>query len=172
MGARGCARGHAREETRRVPRPRRGFAASLRPTPTNKALRDAPGHKRPRGPLRGRKKSLRGQKKLPKSLFLRNNVYLCRRGPGKPLLAQYNMEQIKVTMKAKGLQMECDKNEFALALKTWRLRSALTQRQAGEIFGVSRYTIMRAEAAKSLTWEMAYKLFARLSDQLLKERQQ
>lgn len=82
------------------------------------------------------------------------------------------MEQIKVTMKAKNLRMECDKNEFALALKTWRLRSALTQRQAGDIFGVSRYTIMRAEAAKNLTWEMAYKLFARLSEQLVKERQQ
>lgn len=172
MGRRGCARGHAREKTRRVPRPRRGCAASPRLTATNKALRDSLQLEWPRGPLLSRKKSLRGQKKLPKSLFLRNNVYLCRRGPGKPLLAQYNMEQIKVTMKAKGLQMECDKNEFALALKTWRLRSALTQRQAGEIFGVSRYTIMRAEAAKSLTWEMAYKLFARLSDQLLKERQQ
>ncbi len=172
MGRRGCARGHAREKTRRVPRPRRGCAASLRPTATNKALRAARQLEWPLGPLGSRKKSLRGQKKLPKRLHFRNNVYLCRHGPVKPLLAQYNMEQIKVTMKAKGLQMECDKNEFALALKTWRLRSALTQRQAGEIFGVSRYTIMRAEAAKSLTWEMAYKLFARLSDQLLKERQQ
>lgn len=75
-------------------------------------------------------------------------------------------------MKAKALRMECDRQEFALALKTWRLRSALTQRQVGEMFGVSRYTIMRAEAAGPLTWEMAYKLFARLSDQLLKEKQQ
>lgn len=172
MGARGCARGHAREETRRVPRQRRGFAASPRPTSTNKALRDALQLEWPRGPLGSRKKSLRGQKKLPKSLFLRNNVYLCRRDPGKPLLAQNNMEQIKCTMKAKGLRMECDRNEFALALKTWRLRSALTQSEAGKVFGVSRYTIMRAEAGKQLTWEMAYKLFARLSDQLVKERQQ
>lgn len=73
-------------------------------------------------------------------------------------------------MKPKGLKMECDRQEFALALKTWRLRSAKTQAEVGEIFGVSRYTIMRAEAAKPLTWEMAYLLFARLSEQLTKER--
>ena len=53
MGARGCARGHAREETRRVPRPRRGFAASPRPTATNKALRDAPHQDWLLGPLVG-----------------------------------------------------------------------------------------------------------------------
>lgn len=82
------------------------------------------------------------------------------------------MEQIKVAMKAKGLRMECDRNEFALALKTWRLRSAMTQNEAGKVFGVSRYTIMRAESGKQLTWEMAYRLFARLSEQLTKERQQ
>lgn len=79
------------------------------------------------------------------------------------------METIKVEMKPLGLEMECDKNEFALALKTWRLRAGLTQRQVGEKFGCSRFTIMRAENAKNVTWEMAYRLFARLSDELRKE---
>lgn len=79
------------------------------------------------------------------------------------------MEQIKVTMKAKGLTMEADKNEFALALKTWRLRKGLTQKQVGERWGCSRFTIMRAETAKNITWEMAYRLFSKLSDELRKE---
>lgn len=79
------------------------------------------------------------------------------------------METIKVTMKQKGLTMETDKNEFALALKTWRLRNGLTQAQVGERWHCSRFTIIRAERAKNLTWEMAYRLFAKLSDELRKE---
>lgn len=80
------------------------------------------------------------------------------------------MEQIKVEMKQKGLEMEVDKTDFALALKTWRLRQNLTQRQVGERWGVSRYTIMKAENAKTVTWEMAYRLFARLSEELRNEK--
>lgn len=76
---------------------------------------------------------------------------------------------IQVTMEAKGVTMETDKQEFALALKTWRLRQGLTQRQVAERFGVSRYTIMRAEKAGAITWMMAYRLFAKLSDELRKE---
>lgn len=79
------------------------------------------------------------------------------------------MKQIKVTMKAKGLTMECDRQEFALALKTWRLRAALTQSAVARRWGVSRFTIMRAEAGKSITWEMAYRLFNQLSHELENE---
>lgn len=79
------------------------------------------------------------------------------------------MEKIEVKMKPNGLEMDVDKNEFALALKTWRLRAGLTQAQAGERFGCSRYTIMRAENAKNVTWEMAYRLFAKLAQELRKE---
>ena len=81
------------------------------------------------------------------------------------------MEQLKTTMKPAGLAMEVDKNEFALALKTWRLRQGLTQSQVGERWGCSRFTIMRAESAKNLTWEMAYRLFAKLSKELTNENQ-
>lgn len=79
------------------------------------------------------------------------------------------MEQIKVEMRPNGLAMDVDKQEFALALKTWRLRQGLTQREVGQRWGCSRFTILRAEGAKNLTWEMAYRLFARLSDELRKE---
>lgn len=81
------------------------------------------------------------------------------------------MEQLKTTMKPAGLSMEVDKNEFALALKTWRLRQGLTQSQVGERWGCSRFTIMHAESAKNLTWEMAYRLFAKLSKELTNENQ-
>lgn len=79
------------------------------------------------------------------------------------------MEQIKVEMKPKGLTMDVNKNEFALALKTWRLRQGLLQREVAEMFGCSRYTIMKAENAKTVTWEMAYRLFAKLAAELRKE---
>lgn len=65
--------------------------------------------------------------------------------------------------------MEVNKEEFALALKTWRLRNNLTQVDVGRRWNCSRYTILRAEKAKNLTWEMAYRLFARLSSELRKE---
>ena len=79
------------------------------------------------------------------------------------------MKQQEVTVKPNGLSMEIDKQEFALALKTWRLRQDLTQKQVGERWGCSRFTIMRAESGKDITWEMAYRLFAKLSQELQKE---
>lgn len=79
------------------------------------------------------------------------------------------METIKVEMKPAGLEMDVDKQEFALALKTWRLRQGLTQKQVGDRWGVSRFMILRAENAKNLTWEFAYKLFAKLAAELKKE---
>lgn len=81
------------------------------------------------------------------------------------------MKQQEVSMRAKGLSIEIDKQEFALALKTWRLRQDLTQQEVGDRWGCSRFTIMRAEGGKDLTWEMAYRLFAKLSDELRKESQ-
>ena len=72
-------------------------------------------------------------------------------------------------MKRRGLRMVTNREEFALELKTWRLRMNLTQAQAGSRFGVSRYTIIRAERAQELSWEMAYRLFAQLSKQLKDE---
>lgn len=79
------------------------------------------------------------------------------------------MEEIKVNYNPHKINVELDKREFALALKTWRLRRGLTQQQVGEMFGCSRYTIMRAEAAKNITWEQAYRMFAKLSYQLERE---
>lgn len=82
------------------------------------------------------------------------------------------MEKIEVKMKQDGLQMDVDKESFALALKTWRLRQGLTQQQVAEKWGVSRFTIIRAETAKNITWMMAYRLFAKLAEELKLEGEQ
>ncbi len=79
------------------------------------------------------------------------------------------MKKIEVKMEPNGLEMDVNRQEFALALKTWRLRRGLTQTQVGDAWGVSRWTIMRAESARDVTWETAYRLFARLSQELRKE---
>lgn len=79
------------------------------------------------------------------------------------------MKTIKTEMKPAGLKMEVDKQEFALALKTWRLRHGYLQREVAQMFGVSRYTIMKAENAQDITWMMAYRLFAKLSKYLEEE---
>lgn len=72
-------------------------------------------------------------------------------------------------MQPNGLEMDIDKEAFGLALKTWRLRQGLTQKQVGDRWGCSRWTIMRAEQARDITWEMAYRMFARLAQELKKE---
>ena len=82
------------------------------------------------------------------------------------------MKKIEVKMERVGLTMDIDKEAFAVALKTWRLRNGLTQAHAGEKWGLSRYTIMRVESGKNITWETAYRMFARLSEELRKEGQE
>ena len=74
------------------------------------------------------------------------------------------MKQIKVDAKPKGLEMEIDRQQFALALKTWRLRAGYTQRELAERWNTSRYTI--AERAHSIGWMSAYRLFAKLAKEL------
>lgn len=75
-------------------------------------------------------------------------------------------------MRQKDLAMDFDRKEFAMALKTYRLRRGLTQRELGAMWGLSRFTIMRAENTKIVSWEHAYRLFALLADALRKEGQE
>lgn len=79
------------------------------------------------------------------------------------------MKTIKAEMKRVGLSMETDREEFALALKTWRLRAGKKQQEVADEWGVSRYTIIRLERATAVSWPMAYRVFARLSAELAKE---
>lgn len=80
------------------------------------------------------------------------------------------MEQIKTTAQPTGNEMVIDRQAFALSLKTYRLRNGLTQQQLGDIMKTSRYTIIRAENCKNITWESAYRVFAKLSRLLEAER--
>lgn len=68
-----------------------------------------------------------------------------------------------------GLEMYVDRELFAMSLKTWRLRMGYTQRMVANRWRCSRYTIMRAEAGEHISWEMAYRLFTILSEELKKE---
>lgn len=79
------------------------------------------------------------------------------------------MDKIEAKMERNGLRMETDREQFAMALKTWRLRSGLTQGQVAAAWHCSRYTILRAERAKQISWTMAYRLFAHLAEELRKE---
>lgn len=65
--------------------------------------------------------------------------------------------------------MDADRQQVALAVKTYRLRRGMTQQQLGDRWGCSRWTIIRIEQAKNVSWESAYKVFARLSDELAEE---
>lgn len=72
-------------------------------------------------------------------------------------------------MKPQGVSMEIDRQQFALALKTWRLRANKTQREVATEWQTSRFTIMKAEKGAPISWEQAYKLFAHLSEELRME---
>lgn len=81
------------------------------------------------------------------------------------------MKKIKVEFKQKGLSVDADREQFAMALKTWRLRQNLTQQQVAEKWGTSRYTIIKCETAKPVSWMQAYKIFAHLAEELKNEEQ-
>lgn len=76
----------------------------------------------------------------------------------------------QLEMKVEGLTMQVDRKAFGLELKTWRLRTGRTQRDVAKEWGVSRWTILRAESAKEIAWETAYKLYYLLSQALKEER--
>lgn len=78
-------------------------------------------------------------------------------------------EKITLTMERQGLTMDVNRADFAVALKTWRVRNGLTQRQVAKTLGTSRYTIIRAENGKNISWESAYMLFCNLAKELRKE---
>lgn len=73
-------------------------------------------------------------------------------------------------MKRAGLTLTADRCDVSIAIKTYRLRQDLTQEQLAEQWGISRYTIMRLEAARPVSWEMTYKVWARLTEALTNEQ--
>lgn len=67
------------------------------------------------------------------------------------------------------ISMDVNRAEFALALKTWRLRQGLTQKQVAERWNTNRWAVMNCENCKDVKWETAYRMFAMLAKELRKE---
>lgn len=59
--------------------------------------------------------------------------------------------------------LNIDAAQLGRELATWRVRQGLTQREAANRFGTSRYTIMRIENAKHVGILLAYKVAASLA---------
>lgn len=78
-------------------------------------------------------------------------------------------KKITLTMSAQGVDMSVNREEMALALKQWRIRNDLTQRQLAARWNMSRESIIRIEKAKPVTWQLAYRVFAKLSQELRQE---
>lgn len=77
--------------------------------------------------------------------------------------------QDQPTGKQRGLSIEYDVEKFAMSLKTFRLRKNLSQKELGQKWGCSRYTIMRIETGKRITWEMMYKVYNQLLEAIAQE---
>lgn len=71
------------------------------------------------------------------------------------------MDNVQITWQRDGASMRpTSLEDFALALKQWRVRKGWSQRHMAKETGISRHTIMRAEAASEhLNWETLYRLF-------------
>lgn len=48
------------------------------------------------------------------------------------------------------IKLQIDRHELAEQLTKWRIRQDLLQREVAEMWGVSRYTIIRAESGSEL----------------------
>lgn len=82
------------------------------------------------------------------------------------------VNNITLKMEQQGLKMVTDKEQFAVALKTWRIRQGLTQQQLADKWGVSRYSILRAEGAKEIGWIAIYRMFNQMAAEMREEIKQ
>lgn len=62
-----------------------------------------------------------------------------------------------------------EREKLGLELAKWRVRQGMTQRQLAEKWGMSRYSILRAENGKSVGWQFVYAISAKLAAELRKE---
>lgn len=79
------------------------------------------------------------------------------------------MKTMTVVFENERLKVNHDREHLAWLLKTYRLRAHKSQRKLGPEWGISRYTLMRMEACKPVTWETAYKVFVKLATAMAEE---
>lgn len=61
------------------------------------------------------------------------------------------------------------RQEIGLEVAKFRIRNGLTQAQLAERWGMSRYSIIRAEKGKAVSWKFTYAIASRLTQELRKE---
>lgn len=77
----------------------------------------------------------------------------------------------RINYEKKGLKVDINREQLAIELKTYRLRRMLTQQELAKLWNLSRYTLLRAEKGKPVSWETAYTIFYHLNRGLVKEAQ-
>lgn len=80
-----------------------------------------------------------------------------------------NQDSMEANRNEEKLAVDIDRAKFALELKTWRLRQGLTQSEVGKRWSMTRFAIIKAEKAQPMSWEAAYRIFAKLACELAKE---
>ena len=68
-------------------------------------------------------------------------------------------------MEEKDIVQEVGKSrqEVGLELVKFRIRAGLTQEHLAQRWGMSRYTILRAEKGKPVSWKFTYNIAAKLA---------
>ena len=61
------------------------------------------------------------------------------------------------------------RQEIGRELVKFRIRQGLTQAQLAERWGMSRYSIIRAEKGKAVSWRFTYAIASKLTQELRKE---
>lgn len=61
------------------------------------------------------------------------------------------------------------RQEIGRELVKFRIRQGLTQAQLAERWGMSRYSIIRAEKGKTVSWRFTYAIASKLTHELRKE---
>lgn len=77
----------------------------------------------------------------------------------------YVMEPIK----RRGSKIEINRDDLAVELKMYRCKQGLTQRQLADEWGVSRWSIIRTEAAQEVSIGLTILIYARLTECLRKQ---
>ena len=70
------------------------------------------------------------------------------------------VKELTIKLEHHGSDLVTNREDFAIAVKTWRVRQGMTQRELAKATGLSRFTIMRVEnASRETSWITVYKLF-------------
>lgn len=72
-------------------------------------------------------------------------------------------------IKRKGSKIEINRDDLAVELKMYRCKRGLTQRQLADEWGVSRWSILRTEAAEEVSIGLTILIYSRLTECLRKQ---